>query len=111
MRGDVSTLERVLADDFVGVGPRGFMLNKEEWIQRYKSGELKHQSFKFDDVKTRLYTDAAVLVGLERAKGTYQGHELQGDLRATLVMTKQQERWRIVGIHLSPIAGPLPSAL
>ena len=34
LQGDTAFLERILADDFVGVGPLGFLLSRQEWLAR-----------------------------------------------------------------------------
>jgi ketosteroid isomerase-like protein len=109
LRGDTAFLEHALADDFVGVGPRGFMLTKDQWLARHESGNLKYQSFELDEVEVRIYGDAAVAVYREIAEGVYEDengrYDLQDQFRATLVFVKQQERWLLAGLHLSPIAG------
>ena len=43
-RGDATSLEGVLTGEFVGVGPAGFMLNKEQWLGRFAGG-LSYESF------------------------------------------------------------------
>ena len=32
LRGDTTFLEKTLADDFIGIGPLGFMLTRQEWL-------------------------------------------------------------------------------
>ena len=53
MRGDTAFLERALVGDFVGVGPRGFVPNKEGWMERHEAGKLKYESFGLDEVGVR----------------------------------------------------------
>lgn len=104
LRGDIPFLKGTLADDFVGIGPRGFMLNKDQWLARYESGDLKHESFDWDDVTVRVYGDAAVLTGRETQRGEYMGHDIRGQFRTTLVFVRQEGRWLLAGLHLSPTA-------
>ena len=108
-KGDVAFLAHTLADDFVGIGPRGFILTKDEWLARHKSGDLRYESFELDEVKIRVYGDAAVLTGRETTKVKYRGQDQQGQFRTTEVFVKQDGRWRLAGLQLSPIAPP-PSA-
>ena len=106
LRGDTNFLETTLTDDFVGVGPRGFMLSKADWLQRITSGDLKYQSFAWDDVTVRVYNDAAVVIGRSTQTITYQNQPIENQLRTTLVLTNQQGHWRLAGVHFSPIAPP-----
>ena len=105
-RGDAASLESALAEDFIGIGPRGFMLTKDQWLERHESGKLRYQSLGLDEVKVRLYGDAAVVTGRQSAEGKYEDFDLRDQFRATLVFVKQRERWMLAGLHLSPIAGP-----
>lgn len=109
LRGDAAFLERALADDFVGVGPRGFTLTKEQWISRHEAGNLRYESFGLDEVEVRPYGDAAVTVCRQTAEGVYEDengrYDINEQFRATLIFVKQQEHWLLVSLHLSPIIG------
>jgi ketosteroid isomerase-like protein len=105
-RGDAASLEGALAEDFIGIGPRGFMLTKDQWLERHESGKLRYRSLGLDEVQVRLYGDAAVVTGRQSAEGKYEDFDLRDRFRATLVFVKQRERWMLAGLHLSPIAGP-----
>ena len=107
--GDADFLRATFADDFVGVGPRGFTLTKEEWLDRHESGALKYGSFALDEVGVRPYGDAAVVVCRQGAGGVYEDdngrYDIHEQFRATLVFVRQQGRWRLAGLQLSPILG------
>ena len=110
LRGDTVTLGRILADDFVAVGPRGFMLSKEQWLSRHDSGNLTYEAFEWDEVTVRVHGDATVMIGRQTASAVYEDgevrHEIQDQFRTTLIFVEEQGRWLLLGLHLSPIAGP-----
>jgi uncharacterized protein (TIGR02246 family) len=109
LRGDTSFLGEILADDFVGVGPRGFMLTKDQWLPRHEAGSLRYESFGLDEVQVRLFGDAAITVCRQSARGVYEDEngrfDLDDQFRATLVFVRQDGRWQLANLQLSPILG------
>ncbi len=109
LRGDTAFLGHALADDFVGVGPRGFTLTKEQWLERHGSGKLKYESFGLDEIEVRSYGDATVMVCRQTAVGVYEDengrYNISEQFRATLIFVKQEGHWLLVGLQLSPILG------
>jgi hypothetical protein len=109
LRGDATFLGSALSDDFIGIGPRGFMLTKDQWLERHETGSLRYESFGLDEVEVRPYWDAPVTVCRQTAKGVYEDengrYDIHEQLHATLVFVKQQGRWMLAGLQLSPILG------
>jgi len=103
-REDAAFLESALTDDFVGIGPLGFMLTKEQWLGRYAGG-LAYESFGLDEMETRFYGEAAVATCRQKQAGEFQGNDVGGEFRATLIFAERDGRWLLAGLHLSPIAG------
>jgi len=108
LRGDVAFLERTFADDFIGIGPLGFMLTKQEWIARHQSGDLQYETLTFDEIKVRVYHETAILTGRQVQQGAYRGNSIKAQLRTTLVFVQQQGQWRLASLHLSTIGQAPP---
>lgn len=105
LHGDTAFLENTLSDDFVGIGPLGFLLTKQEWLARHQSGDLKYESFSLDEVKVRVYNDAVILIGRQTQDAAYRGNSIPGQFRITLVFV-QQGQWRLANLQLSTIGQP-----
>lgn len=102
---DAAATDALLTDDFVGIGPVGFMLPKQVWLQRQTSGTLHYDELGLDDVTTRMYNHSAVSTARWNARGTAMGRPVPEASRATLVSVDTEAGWRIAGIHFSFIAG------
>jgi ketosteroid isomerase-like protein len=105
VRGDWSTLDTLLTDQFVGVGPRGFLLTKAEWLDRHASGDLKYRSIDVDEIEVHPYGDAALVTSLQSQDGSYQSHDIRGSFRTSQMMVREDGRWRLASIQYSPMAG------
>jgi hypothetical protein len=104
--GDTEALDQtLLADEFYGIGPVGFILPKPAWLARHRTGELTYEAFDLNEVQTRLLGDVAVVAARNNTRGTYLGHPLPEAVRATIVLANNERVWRMAAIHMSFIAG------
>src|SRR3954467_356466 len=98
---DAVALDRIYADDFIGVGPSGTVRTKAQVISDFTSGDLKFQSITTDEVQVRVYENTAVETGLSTMSGQDKGKAVPRDTRFTRVWVKQQGHWRLVANHYS----------
>jgi uncharacterized protein (TIGR02246 family) len=101
IHADAAALDRIYADDFMGVGPSGTVRTKPQVIADFTSGDLRFQSITTDDVQVRVYGNAAVETGRSTMIGQDKGKTVPRDTRFTRVWIKQQGRWRLVANHYS----------
>ena len=98
---DAVALDRIYADDFIGVGPSGTVRTKAQVISDFTSGDLRFQSIVTDEVHVRVYENTAVETGLSTMVGQEKGKAVPRDTRFTRVWVKQEGRWRLVANHYS----------
>jgi ketosteroid isomerase-like protein len=104
-QNDADLLGGLLADDFVGVGPFGFVLTREQWLARFGNG-LVNRSFRIEDPQVRDYGTAAVVVAALAQEMSWQGDDNSGRYRITLVTARSPERWLLASVHIGPLQIP-----
>src|SRR6187551_2586422 len=73
IHADAAALDRIYADDFIGIGPSGTVRTKPQVLADFTSGDLKFQSITTDEVKVRVYENTAVETGLSMMVGQDKG--------------------------------------
>ena len=101
VHADAEALDRIYADDFIGVGPSGTVRTKPQVIADFTSHDLKFQSITTEEVQVRVYGNTAVETGRSTMTGQDKGKDVPRDTRFTRVWVKQQGRWRLVANHYS----------
>jgi len=101
IHADATALDRIYADDFVGVGPSGTVRTKPQVIADFTSGNLRFQSITTDEVQVRVYGNTAVETGRSTMTGQDKGKDVPRDTRFTRVWINQRGRWRLVANHYS----------
>jgi ketosteroid isomerase-like protein len=110
LQRDTAFLEKILADDFVGVGPLGFLLTRQEWLARHQTGDMQYTTHTLDEARVRVYNEAAILIGRLTQEATYRGNPMNVQMRTTLVFVRQHEQWQLAGLHFCNIGQPPPFA-
>jgi ketosteroid isomerase-like protein len=106
LASDAERLGNLLTDDFICVGPFGFVINKEQYLHGRRNGDLKHTAFGWSDVQLRLHGGVAIAVGTQTQTSTFQDRDASGTFRATQVLAQNGDGWKIASLHLCAIAQP-----
>ena len=102
--GDAAYLTNLVTDDFVAIGPRGFLLTKAQWLDGFETGKLKYNYLNWSEPQIRTYGETAIVTGHVRQKTRFDGGpEMVIDLRVTTVFVKQQGAWKLAHAQYSPI--------
>ena len=99
LKKDATILERILADDWVGIDYTGKTMTKAESISELKSGVSSTLSFEFGPMKVRVYGDTAIVNGSDTEKSTTRGKDSTGHYVWTDVFVRRNGRWQAVSSH------------
>lgn len=99
LRGDTTSLSRLVGDEFFEISRFGQLRSKADNIREIGSGALKLTSVKYDSLVVRIYGDVAVLRGLADNAGTFRGVPFTGKLRYMRIFVRRAGGWQAVAMQ------------
>ena len=102
MRGDVETLSRIMADDFVFAYPLEGD-DKAQFIADVTARELKVEHLSRAQVSVRVFGATAVLTARDSATWLYHGRELSGQYKIIQIYSERDGRWQLCALQACPI--------
>ena len=103
IKGDFATFASHLADNATFTDPGGMVSSKAQFEADVKSGALKLESSRIEDMKVQAHGDMAIVTYKTTDKGTYKGQDISGEYRWMDVFTRKGGTWRIVAGQGTPI--------
>jgi hypothetical protein len=102
---DVTTLDGLLTSEYLHTDVRGQVLNREEWLA-YARAARPVSTMGFEDVKTKLYSDTAVVTGRNVIAGPLNSWESNISIRFTQVWAKEKGEWKRAYFQATLISEP-----
>jgi uncharacterized protein (TIGR02246 family) len=94
---DAATVERLMADDYLYIGPNGLVLDRNAILAIIGSPSYRlDHGTRSESVVRAVGRDAAIVRHRWQGTGSYEGASFTDDSRCVMVWEKQDERWRLV---------------
>jgi ketosteroid isomerase-like protein len=93
---DMTTLRRLIADDFMGTAFGPGVLSKSDVVPAEGGSESRMPKSTLKDSTVRVFGDTAVLMGSVAVEGANAG-----SMRVTTVFQKRPLGWQMIATHMS----------
>jgi hypothetical protein len=102
-RGDVTRLRSTLDAAFTAVSADGTVFDRQQWLDRYRTGELVNDAFEWRTWRWSGRRGIVVAVGDLEQISSYRGRDASAVL--TLAVVADRWRWRLIGLHATARRG------
>ncbi|GAC1415940.1 MAG: hypothetical protein NVS9B15_10260 [Acidobacteriaceae bacterium] len=106
LAGDVGEMDKLLADDYVGITMTGQVVTKMQQLDRLRNRSMVLTRIDLDDMKVKLIGSTAIVTSLASIDGTNEGTNVHGTYRYTRVYTRLPTGiWKITNFEATRV-GP-----
>jgi ketosteroid isomerase-like protein len=100
-RGDIATMESLLADDFIITLEDGSTLSKSGYIAHNGDSTVHVEVTEMADLKVRMHGNIVVVIGAYHEKGVFKGKSYEYRDRFTDVWMNIDGSWQVIASHYS----------
>jgi ketosteroid isomerase-like protein len=104
-RGDIATMESLLAEDFIITVEDGSTFSKSGYIAHNGDSTLRVEITDMSGLSVRMHGNTAVVTGAYHEKGTSKGKPYEYRDRFTDVWMNLNGKWQVIASHYSIPAG------
>ena len=101
LKKDAGAMDRLIADDWIGIAFNGTILTKAEVLNDLKSGATASQAIELGPLKVRVYGDTAIVNGTSIEKSIWQGKDSSGHYVLVDVFVNRKGRWQVVSSQVT----------
>ena len=99
LKGDLQTVRRVVADDWIGVAHTGTVMSKADLLEMLSSRPAPFESAAYNEVQLYLYGQTAVVTSLFRG----EGKDVKFEQRFMRVYANRDGQWQCVATQIVPV--------
>lgn len=106
LKNDVAVLDRLVADDYIGIGANGMLQTKQQLLASRAAGKVHFDKIEYNDTKIRVYGDTAVVTTTAEIEARSEANgDFSGKYRYTRVYTRHNTAgsWRVVSFESSRV--------
>jgi ketosteroid isomerase-like protein len=108
-RGDLTTYDRIVADDYIVFPANGPETTKAEILKAYRSGTLHYTGLDIFDVKAKVFGDTAVVAAKTKGMRREGDKDVPNRVRYIRVFSKRGGRWQAVTQMSALVSAKAPS--
>lgn len=104
---DVTSMDKLLADDFVGISMSGQVNTKSMQLDRLRTKAVSLTRLELSDVKVKLVGSVAIATSLSQIEGMVDGQPVRGTFRATRIYQRLPAgTWKITNYEATRVPTP-----
>jgi ketosteroid isomerase-like protein len=107
LSGDVTAIDQLLSDDYVGITMSGQVVTKMQQLDRMRKRTMVLSKYDLTDMKVKLIGTTAVVTSLAEIEGSNDGQPIHGTFRSTRVYSRvPSEGWKVTNFEATRVGTP-----